>query len=328
MDFVVKNDFFSFNEVEFNSTVNVIFGKNGAGKTLFLKTLFNNEENFEMLRNNKYSYVYLPILRTGYENDLTHVKNELIFKSIVSNHVNLSYVPNNNFEFETYNKEFFKARQFVLNILNKKSYLNDEIAYLFKHNANLDNFTVNSDGYKSVINIICYIIYKSVQPQGILNSSLRNITSSLKSVVLIDEIDAYIHQEIQFKIIKFLKTIFPNCKFIITTHSPMIIKTIEKSDQIYELTEGFIIKKTNRYFEEMDLIIQENFDINYQSGVSSEILEKISELAIKPQLIDQMDDRVKKQLSIDFESIIENNSHQFSEDQLNWINYFIKLLNK
>ncbi|AXW87007.1 AAA family ATPase [Lonsdalea quercina] len=53
-------------------------------------------------------------------------------------------------------------------------------------------------------------------------------------IVLIDEIDLHLHPEWQRNIIKKLETAFPNCQFIVTTHSPQIISEI-KHDQIFIL---------------------------------------------------------------------------------------------
>ncbi len=50
-------------------------------------------------------------------------------------------------------------------------------------------------------------------------------------VVLIDEIDLHLHPEWQHKIIPNLLETFPNCQFIVTTHSPQVLSHI-KSENI------------------------------------------------------------------------------------------------
>jgi predicted ATP-binding protein involved in virulence len=42
-----------------------------------------------------------------------------------------------------------------------------------------------------------------------------------KGIVLIDEIELHLHPKLQREIIPSLKDTFPNCQFIITTHSPV-----------------------------------------------------------------------------------------------------------
>ncbi|OQP62765.1 hypothetical protein A3860_25965 [Niastella vici] len=48
------------------------------------------------------------------------------------------------------------------------------------------------------------------------------------AIVLIDEIDLHLHPSWQKNIVKFLSDMFPSTQFIVTTHSPLIIQSIEK----------------------------------------------------------------------------------------------------
>ncbi len=47
------------------------------------------------------------------------------------------------------------------------------------------------------------------------------------AIVLVDEIDLHLHPEWQRNIIQFLKTQFPKTQFIVTTHSPLIIQSMD-----------------------------------------------------------------------------------------------------
>ena len=55
-----------------------------------------------------------------------------------------------------------------------------------------------------------------------------------EAVVLIDEIDLHLHPDWQRKVIPALTETFPNCQFILTTHSPQIIGEV-RSDCIWKL---------------------------------------------------------------------------------------------
>lgn len=48
------------------------------------------------------------------------------------------------------------------------------------------------------------------------------------AVVLIDEIDLHLHPEWQRNIISFLSNAFPNTQFIVTTHSPLVIQSMDE----------------------------------------------------------------------------------------------------
>ena len=46
------------------------------------------------------------------------------------------------------------------------------------------------------------------------------------AIVLIDEIDTYLHPKWQYEILNFLVMQFPNVQFIVTTHSPYVVGSI------------------------------------------------------------------------------------------------------
>lgn len=49
-------------------------------------------------------------------------------------------------------------------------------------------------------------------------------------IVLIDEIDLHLHIELQRRIVHILTSTFPNCQFVITTHSPQILGELQPSE--------------------------------------------------------------------------------------------------
>ncbi|MEH2071941.1 MAG: AAA family ATPase [Nostoc sp.] len=71
-----------------------------------------------------------------------------------------------------------------------------------------------------------------------------------EGVVLIDEIELHLHPKWQREIIPALTRTFPNCQFIVTTHSPQVISQV-KPEGIYILEktdEGVIAKKPESSF--------------------------------------------------------------------------------
>ena len=59
-----------------------------------------------------------------------------------------------------------------------------------------------------------------------------------EGIILIDEIELHLHPKWQRTIIPRLLEAFPNCQFIITSHSPQILGEIEDTDSIWILEEG------------------------------------------------------------------------------------------
>lgn len=49
--------------------------------------------------------------------------------------------------------------------------------------------------------------------------------------MLIDEIDMHLHPVLQSKVMKGLRTAFPNLQFIVTTHAPMVMTGVMTNDE-------------------------------------------------------------------------------------------------
>ena len=66
--------------------------------------------------------------------------------------------------------------------------------------------------------------------------AMRGSTEILGSdaLVFIDEIDAHLHPRWQRQLIPFLKASFPNATFVVTTHSPLVVRDTE-AGEAYEL---------------------------------------------------------------------------------------------
>lgn len=90
-------------------------------------------------------------------------------------------------------------------------------------------FRLLSDGYRNTLGMIGDIAFRMAE----LNPHLTN---NSPGVVLIDEIDIHLHPKWQKTIIQDLKSIFPNCQFLVTTHSPFIIQSLDQDDSLIQMT--------------------------------------------------------------------------------------------
>lgn len=97
-------------------------------------------------------------------------------------------------------------------------------------------------------------------------------------VVLIDEIELHLHPQWQREIVPKLIGTFPNCQFIITTHSPQVISHLQpESIYILESTsEGIIVKRPRSSFgRNSDRILE---DLMATPARPQEIKENLLEL--------------------------------------------------
>lgn len=93
-------------------------------------------------------------------------------------------------------------------------------------------FRLLSSGYRNTLGLIADIAYRMAE----LNP---HVTTDTPGVVLIDEIDLHLHPKWQRNIVGDLKRIFPNCQFIVTTHSPFIIQSLDVDDGIIRLDNEY-----------------------------------------------------------------------------------------
>lgn len=84
-----------------------------------------------------------------------------------------------------------------------------------------------SQGYQSTIawvaDIIGQVFSEAGEPVPL---------ADMEGLVLIDEIDLHLHPKWQLGLIPTLKRVFPKLQFIVTTHSPMVLPGLSRSDVV------------------------------------------------------------------------------------------------
>lgn len=106
-------------------------------------------------------------------------------------------------------------------------------------------FEYLSSGYKTCIYIVLGII-KEIEFR--FNEHCVS-ADKFDGVILIDEIDMHLHPTWQAALVKSLKTVFPCAQFIVTTHSPSVLQSLEK-DEIIPLG---IDENNNTFIKELNL---------------------------------------------------------------------------
>ncbi len=86
------------------------------------------------------------------------------------------------------------------------------------------------------------------------------------AIVLIDEIDLHLHPSWQKNVVKFLSDIFPATQFIVTSHSPSVIQSLDKLNL-------FILDR-----QEDEIIIRKSSKMTFKGWSIEEILEDVMNL--------------------------------------------------
>ncbi len=82
-----------------------------------------------------------------------------------------------------------------------------------------------SDGYLRLVNTVMDLAFRC----SIMNRPLYGMETCERTegVVCIDEIDDHLHPSLQARVIKSLQRTFPKVQFIISTHAPMVMTSVE-----------------------------------------------------------------------------------------------------
>ncbi len=168
-------------------------------------------------------------------------------------------------------------------------------------------FDLISQGYNNVFGWIGYFMkrLKEVTP-----SSETDFTKT-PAIVLIDEIDTYLHPLWQTKILEVLVRRFPNVQFVVTTHSPYIIGSIPgdkikiytciKTQNVVDI-ESF--EEFNAYGANIDKLSEKLFGVN--GRFVSKVQERFTELS---KLVNSNElEEAKKFISKSFSDIDTNDS--------------------
>ncbi|MDV5141470.1 AAA family ATPase [Chimaeribacter arupi] len=146
------------------------------------------------------------------------------------------------------NPRFSDARQAVANAVNQlitEQTQWRDITYSVQHQRKIvlthpDHGTLPlellSDGLRNAIVMVADIAFRCVRLNPQLGSAAPLKTPG---IVMIDEVDMFLHPAWQQTIVQSLQQAFPAIQFILTTHSPQVISTVA-SDSIRILDNGQI----------------------------------------------------------------------------------------
>ena len=165
------------------------------------------------------------------------------------------------------------------------------------------SFNELSDGYSSILNIVSDLILRIDKNRAGLSSGYIFDT---EGIVLIDELETHLHIELQKSILPFLTQFFPNIQFIVTTHSPFVLNSINNTI-IYDLEKNIRLEGLSDYSYEG--IVEGYFEVDNYSNELKEKINKYKELAFKTDLNDE-DKALRAELRIE----IKNSANDLAKE--------------
>ncbi len=100
-----------------------------------------------------------------------------------------------------------------------------------------------------------------------------------EGVVLIDEIELHLHPKWQRDIVPALTRTFPNCQFIVTTHSPQVLGEVKgKVYRLKSTSDGIIAESLQTYGRDSAEILEDEMEADSRSIEIKEQLRKLFRL--------------------------------------------------
>lgn len=152
-----------------------------------------------------------------------------------------------------------------------------------------------SQGEKSLMALVGDIARRL----AMMNPSLENPLHG-DGIVLIDEVDMHLHPKWQRTLISRLTNTFPNCQFVLTTHSPLVISD-SKDILCYLLDDGELDEVKNLYGLDANTVLLRVMDTDIRNAdidkKLKDVLDAIQEM--KLELAETLISELEKELSAD-----------------------------
>ncbi|WP_369743043.1 AAA family ATPase [Pseudidiomarina sp. PP-1MA] len=126
-----------------------------------------------------------------------------------------------------------------------------------------------SQGEKSLMALIGDIARRL----AVMNPGLENPLKG-DGIVLIDEVDMHLHPKWQRSLINQLSSTFPNCQFVLTTHSPLVISD-SRDVLVYVIGEGGVERLPPLYGQDANTVLLEIMDTDIRN---KSVQAKLNEL--------------------------------------------------
>ena len=133
-----------------------------------------------------------------------------------------------------------RIKAWLYKVENDLRYLFEDDALELKFNREKQSFEIHQEDkspfqFNELSSGFSAIMY--IYSDLLMKVELKDIPADkLKGIVLIDELDAHLHVSLQRRILSFFTHAFPNIQFIVTTHSPFVVQSVNDA-VIYDLSK-------------------------------------------------------------------------------------------
>lgn len=137
-----------------------------------------------------------------------------------------------------------------------------------------------SDGYRRLVSIVVDLAFRC----ALLNKVMYGDEAykMTQGTVIIDEIDEHLHPELQVRILNALHETFQNLQFIVSTHAPLVMSSVENnSDNVVyrlEYKDGvYSHTELNTYGLDANLLLKETMKVPVRDSRTSKLFDEIDD---------------------------------------------------
>lgn len=132
--------------------------------------------------------------------------------------------------------------------------------------------------FSSILDIVLGLMLRMVKKNG------RATTFDMPGIALVDEVENHLHLSLQKRVLPILTGLFPNIQFIVTTHSPFVLSSLD-SAVVYDLESKTLVSgglAGNTY----ESIVEGYFNVDALAKELRERFDRYQTLATKECLSD------------------------------------------
>ncbi len=270
-----SNDIIKEQNIEISESIMGIYGYNNSGKTTLLKELDKivDEQNIKCVVNGG-EYIRSLFIPT----------NRVIVRQAHTSSTPIKDIE----EFLAYKKDSYDEFDLHLRLIREnllsnsaiRQVVKNAILYMFGENYEFDFDRRQSDGVEDIINIYCSIIWLFIWDKNIEDikgDNLRQLLYNTSAVVMIDEIEAFLHVYVQSRMLQKFKEDFPKCSFVFTTHSPLLLSRYHNIRK-FQLENGILNEiNADLYYKDLDNIYEIYFNVEEFPKEAGEIINRLGD---------------------------------------------------
>lgn len=269
------NDVIKEQDIEVTESLIGIYGYNNSGKTTILKELDKviDEENIKCIVNDG-EYIRSLFIPT----------NRVIVRQAHTSSTQIKDIE----EFLAYKKDSYNEFDLHLRLIREnllrnnavRQVVKNAIIYMFGEDYEFDFDRRQSDGVENIINIYCSIIWLFTWDKDIEDikyDKLRQLLCDTSAVVMIDEIEAFLHVYVQSRMLQKFKEDFSKCSFVFTTHSPLLLSRYYNIRK-FQLDNGILNEiNADLYYQDLDNIYEVYFNVEEFPKEAGEIINRLGD---------------------------------------------------